>query len=329
MVSYKFSRSCQTLHISDSRLLVIRAFFGLGLILWGFLSQGFDFEALVLRAFVPAVLSGESESKVNDQSAKTHEQPSDLTTESDQQIVTQDITEVSAYIEFLYYIMTFCKWNFSAQSPILVNRGWVPRSWKDKSSKHSVDDEQPLAIESPTGGESRSSRWWFQSNKPDLVQVPDVISTKVVGVVRGSENPIVFVPANDPSSSQWFYVDVPAISSACGLPENTIYIEDTNDNVNPSNPYPLPKDPSTLIRSSVMPQDHLNYTFTCRGYLHLVLGNICLYSVSQDFLLTRFSSNHPRMKVLSSRQICVDLTNNINVIMNLEKVDYLMKMQSL
>ncbi|KAK1369437.1 hypothetical protein POM88_035529 [Heracleum sosnowskyi] len=197
---------------------------------------GFDFEALVLRAFVPAVLLGESESKVNDQSAKTHEQPSDLTTESDQQIVTQDITEVSAYIEFLYYIMTFCKWNFSAQSPILVNRGWVPRSWKDKSSKHSVDDEQPLAIESPTGGESRSSRWWFQSNKPDLVQVPDVISTKVVGVVRGSENPSVFVPANDPSSSQWFYVDVPAISSACGLPENTIYIEDTNDNVNPSNP---------------------------------------------------------------------------------------------
>ncbi|KAK1373122.1 hypothetical protein POM88_029315 [Heracleum sosnowskyi] len=180
-------------------------------------STGFDFEALVLRAFVPAVLLGESESKVNDQSAKTHEQPSDLTTESDQQIVTQDITE------------------------------------KDKSSKHSVDDEQPLAIESPTSGESRSSRWWFQSNKPDLVQVPDVISTKVVGVVRGSENPSVFVPANDPSSSQWFYVDVPAIYSACGLPENTVYIEDTNDNVNPSNLYPLPKDPSTLIRSSVMP----------------------------------------------------------------------------
>lgn len=78
----------------------------------------------------------------------------------------------SPYLEFLYYIMTICNWNFSSQSPVLVNRGWVPRSWKDKSSKHSVDDEQPLAtIESPTGGESRSSRWWFQSNKPDVVQV--------------------------------------------------------------------------------------------------------------------------------------------------------------
>ncbi|KAL8094963.1 hypothetical protein AgCh_036464 [Apium graveolens] len=55
-----------------------------------------------LRAFVPAVLLGESESKVNDQSAKTHEQPSDMTTESDQQIVTQDITEVSAGSEGLH-----------------------------------------------------------------------------------------------------------------------------------------------------------------------------------------------------------------------------------
>lgn len=55
-----------------------------------------------LRAFVPAVLLGESESKVNDQSAKTHEQPSDLTTESDQQIVAQDIAEVSAGSEVLH-----------------------------------------------------------------------------------------------------------------------------------------------------------------------------------------------------------------------------------
>ncbi|KAK1372266.1 hypothetical protein POM88_028459 [Heracleum sosnowskyi] len=38
--------------------------------------QGFDFGALVLRAFVPAILLGESESKVNDQSAMTDEQPS-------------------------------------------------------------------------------------------------------------------------------------------------------------------------------------------------------------------------------------------------------------
>lgn len=85
---------------------------------------------------------------------------------------------------------------------------------------------------------------------------------EVVGVIRGSEKPSIFVPANDPNSFQWFYVDVPGIARCCGLPENTIYIEAVNENVNPSNPYPIPKDNTALIRSSVMPQDHLNYTIT-------------------------------------------------------------------
>lgn len=83
-----------------------------------------------------------------------------------------------------------------------------------------------------------------------------------MGVVRGSEKPSIFVPANDPSSGQWFYIDVPAIARACGLSENAIYIEDINEHINPSHPYPVPKDANTLIHFSVMPQDHLNYTLT-------------------------------------------------------------------
>jgi surfeit locus 1 family protein len=94
------------------------------------------------------------------------------------------------------------------------------------------------------------------------VNIPAVIPTEVVGVIRGSEKPSIFVPANDPSSFQWFYIDVPAIARAAGLPEDTIYVEDINENVNPSNPYPVPKDVNTLVHSSVMPQDHLNYTLT-------------------------------------------------------------------
>lgn len=104
-------------------------------------------------------------------------------------------------------------------------------------------------------------------------QPPTLAPDKVVGVVRGSEKPSIFVPPNDPNSGQWFYVDVPAIARTCGLPEDTIYIEDINEDVNPSNPYPLPKDASTLIRSSVMPQDHLNYTLTWY-ILHLALSYI-------------------------------------------------------
>ncbi|KAM7492124.1 hypothetical protein LguiA_035045 [Lonicera macranthoides] len=50
-----------------------------------------------LRAFVPAVLLGEAEPKVNDQSPKTPEQPSDSALEPEQvQMATQDSAEVSA-----------------------------------------------------------------------------------------------------------------------------------------------------------------------------------------------------------------------------------------
>lgn len=87
-------------------------------------------------------------------------------------------------------------------------------------------------------------------------------SVKVVGVIRGSEKPSIFVPENNPQSGQWFYVDVSAMKRECGLPEKCIYIEDINENIKASNPYPLPKDVNTLIRHSVMPQDHLNYTIT-------------------------------------------------------------------
>lgn len=174
---------------------------------------------------------------------------------------------ISGVTEIGYYVVTplmpILNNPESVKSPILVNRGWAPQSWRDKSSRVSEDDGQPSTIKHTTIGEKRgSSWWWFGSKKPDIVQVPDVKLVEVVGVVRGSENPSNFVPANDPRSFQWFYVDVPAIARTCGLPENTIYIEDINEKFNPSNPYPVPKDPNTLIRSSVMPQDHLNYTLT-------------------------------------------------------------------
>ncbi|XP_050257346.1 surfeit locus protein 1 [Quercus robur] len=153
----------------------------------------------------------------------------------------------------------------SMQSPILVNRGWVPRSWKEKSLEDLQSSELPSSTATPSVKDSESSSWWrIWSKKPKNIEVnaPAVIPSEVVGVVRGSEKPSIFVPANDPSSCQWFYVDVPALAHAAGLPENTVYIEDINENINPSNPYPIPKDANTLIRSSVMPQDHLNYTFT-------------------------------------------------------------------
>ncbi|OMO69883.1 Surfeit locus 1/Shy1 [Corchorus olitorius] len=156
----------------------------------------------------------------------------------------------------------------SVQSPVLVNRGWVPRSWRDKSFEVSQDIEKSSSIATDPAKQSEQRLWWrFLSKKPKVVetveeQAPAITSIEVIGVVRGNEKPSIFVPTNDPNSGQWFYVDVPAIAVASGLPEDTLLIEDINENVNPSNPYPVPKDVNTLIRSSVMPQDHLNYTLT-------------------------------------------------------------------
>ncbi|KAK4280680.1 hypothetical protein QN277_012271 [Acacia crassicarpa] len=153
----------------------------------------------------------------------------------------------------------------SVSFPVIVNRGWVPRSWKDKFVEASQDNEQSSKpLPSPSQAVGTKSWWRFWSKKTDITEdhFPSVTPVEVIGVVRESEKPSIFVPANDPKSSQWFYVDVPGIAHACGLPENTIYIEDVNENISPSNPYPIPKDVNTLIRSSVMPGDHLNYTMT-------------------------------------------------------------------
>ncbi|KAK6795686.1 hypothetical protein RDI58_009141 [Solanum bulbocastanum] len=173
---------------------------------------------------------------------------------------------ISGVTENGYYVITplmpLANDPKSVQAPILVNRGWVPRNWRDKSLEVAAADDQSSSNASQESG--KSSWWMFSSKKKKVAedQVPTLKSTEVIGVIRGSEKPSIFVPANDPSSFQWFYVDVSAIARACGLPENTLYIEAINDNVDPSNPYPIPKDTNTLVRSSVMPQDHLNYTFT-------------------------------------------------------------------
>ncbi|KAK9075922.1 hypothetical protein SSX86_004252 [Deinandra increscens subsp. villosa] len=177
---------------------------------------------------------------------------------------------ISGVTENGYYVITplmpLPNSPVSLQMPILVNRGWVPRGWRDKSLKVLEQDgsHQSNSIESTDVQES-SSWWSFWSKKPtntEKAHIPQVMLDEVVGVIRGSEKPSIFVPANEPNSFQWFYVDVAEIAKSCGLPENTIYIEAVNENVNPSKPYPIPKDNNALIRSSVMPQDHLNYTFT-------------------------------------------------------------------
>lgn len=60
---------------------------------------------------------------------------------------------------------------FSVKSPVLVNRGWVPRSWRDKSSEVSRDSEQPLNLAPSVQQSQQSSWWWFWLKKPNIVEV--------------------------------------------------------------------------------------------------------------------------------------------------------------
>lgn len=59
----------------------------------------------------------------------------------------------------------------SIQSPILVNRGWVPRSWRDKAIDSSADE--PLSSSSSTiNQESAKTSWWcFWSAKLEALEL--------------------------------------------------------------------------------------------------------------------------------------------------------------
>jgi len=54
----------------------------------------------------------------------------------------------------------------SVSFPILVNRGWVPRSWKDKFLEASEDEDLEDALPSPSHDDGTKSWWRFWSRKP-------------------------------------------------------------------------------------------------------------------------------------------------------------------
>ena len=81
------------------------------------------------------------------------------------------------------------EWN----RPVLVNRGWVPSTWRS---------------------DPQFRQQWETSGAVSLE-----------AVTRVSEDPSSFVPQNNPNTGEWFWIDIPAMATALGLPMDTPLVE--------------------------------------------------------------------------------------------------------
>ena len=80
------------------------------------------------------------------------------------------------------------------EKPVLVNRGWVPVTWRS---------------------DPKFRQQW--ESKDD--------GTTLQAVTRASEDPSVFVPHNNPKTGEWFWIDVPAMAASLDLPSDTPLVE--------------------------------------------------------------------------------------------------------
>ncbi|XP_019095276.1 PREDICTED: surfeit locus protein 1-like [Camelina sativa] len=158
----------------------------------------------------------------------------------------------------------------SVKSPVLVNRGWVPSDWNEKSL-----ESLGTGIVVSTANESRKannqsllSNFWYKFNNPIVAEDyvsrgPRAMHVEVVGVIRKNETPSVYTLVNYPRSLAWFYLDVPKLAQAMGFGEDTMYIENTYKVMDESKPYPASRDVQNLILSKDLPLGYYYHTVLC------------------------------------------------------------------
>lgn len=117
--------------------------------------------------------------------------------------------------------------------PVLVNRGFVPTGRADPAGR----------------GEGQVSG-----------------TVEVTGLLRFSEEPSLFVPANDPARNAFYRVSVAEISAARGLPGAAPFLVDANARPNPGG---LPVGGTTRI---AFPNRHLEYALTWYGLAAALVG---------------------------------------------------------
>jgi surfeit locus 1 family protein len=108
---------------------------------------------------------------------------------------------------------------------VLVERGWVPPEKRDAAAR-------------------------AQGNPPGEVAVDGLLR------LPPPEKPSWFVPANDPAEGQWFWIDLPAMARAAGVPEALPFYVEAGPAPNPGG---LPVGGQTRTE---LPNDHLQYAIT-------------------------------------------------------------------
>lgn len=64
----------------------------------------------------------------------------------------------------------------SVQSPVLVNRGWVPRSWRERDNTTGSRQNGKQSHTDPASVQKSASPWWkFWSKKPTRNEVVLII----------------------------------------------------------------------------------------------------------------------------------------------------------
>ena len=110
-------------------------------------------------------------------------------------------------------------------SVVLVERGWVPTEKRDAATRAA-------------------------GNPPGMVPVDGLLR------LAPAEKPGWFLPANDPGRGEWFWIDLPAIARAAGVPEALPFYLEAGPAPNPGG-LPVGGQANTELRN-----DHLQYAIT-------------------------------------------------------------------
>ncbi|CAH8254923.1 unnamed protein product [Arabidopsis lyrata] len=184
----------------------------------------------------------------------------------------------------------------SMKSPILVNRGWVPSDWKEKSLESlgtgvvvAAANEARKSNKILSSQQNLLSKFWCKFNNPTIAedQVSGAMHVEVVGVIRKSETPGIYTLVNYPSSLAWFYLDVPKLAQAMGFSEDTMYIENIYKDMDESRPYPAPRDVENLIRSKDIPLDYHLYTVLWHW------SSLTCFIKASSILMRKFTKSDP------------------------------------